>query len=142
MNASPKAPTPQQMILTMWVVWFGILSGLFAIAAIAAPESVAPDEAVRSSLSPLGMVGIAAVVAGLTTRFLLLPRLSGLQAKLPAMVVGLALCEGAGFIGMFAVSAEQGSERTLLFSLAVAGVLASAPIYARPGKPQSGHDPQ
>ena len=55
--------------------------------------------------------------------------MKSLQAKLPIMIFGLALCEACGIIGIFVVDHQLPREQLLLFWMAVGGVLVSAPIY-------------
>ena len=139
MNDFDKLPEKQQ-ILTLWIIWFAISSGMFVMAAFAPTREPGATSIgtipVPEEWSLLSIVGLATAAIGLVWRALLVPRAKKLQAKLPLMVIGLALCEACGIIALFVVSPELPKERFTLFWASVICLLVSAPIYARP-KPKA-----
>jgi len=113
----------------MWIIWFAILQGLFILHFFAAPKPVPAEEAVAFSLSMISIVALAAAGIGMVLRWVVIPRITSKLAQLQAMIIGLALCEGSGIIGMFVLPGAHNDERMLLFVVAVATVILSAPIY-------------
>ncbi|MDX1679095.1 MAG: hypothetical protein R3242_00055 [Akkermansiaceae bacterium] len=131
MNRDKTVPE-SQLVMTMWIIWFFILSGLFVIALVMAPELKTVEKlAGPMQFPPLALIGIAAVLLGLIMRFVVVPSCKTLQTKLPFMIAGLALCEGCGFIALFVLNDELVQLRGLLFWLSIASVVLSAPLYAR-----------
>ena len=128
MNGSPYS-SPKQVKIVMWVIWFAILQGLFIIRIFAAPKAVAPEEALPLELTSMAWVGLAAATAGMIVRWVIIPRITELQSKLSAMVIGLAFSDGCGMLGMFAIPSTHVDERSLLFAISVACVILSAPVY-------------
>lgn len=121
----------------MWLIWFAILAGLFIMNHFLAPEVSKGAEVITTGLSVFVLAGIGGVVAGMLIRWLVIPRLASLESKLPAMVVGLALCELGAILSLFVVPAELLSQRQLLFIVSVMGIALSAPTYARSGSAKS-----
>jgi hypothetical protein len=118
------------MPVVFWVIWFAILSGLlimqfFAGGGIPSGGGQGKEPAIYQMMS----LGIAA--AALFVRFVIIPRVSGLEKKLPLMIVGLALSEGIGIIGMFAVSQEYASTRLFMLGTSIVCIVLSAPVYAK-----------
>jgi hypothetical protein len=62
-----------------------------------------------------------------------MPRLAALPQKFVWMVIGLALAEGAGILGMFLLPRDQPETRLVIFLLSFFGVLQFVPLYARAG---------
>ena len=137
MLLSPSHQYPKGSPLVMWIIWFGIFQGLFILHFFAAPKPVPAEEAVAFSLSVVSLCALCGAGFGMALRWLVIPRIPSMIAQLPVMVIGLALCEGSGIIGMFALPSTHNDERMLLFSVAVATVLLSAPIYTLTRKTES-----
>lgn len=135
MQQDLSANPPHKIVF--WIIWFAILQGLFIIHFFAAPKPVPAEEAVAFSLSMISLIALAAAGIGMVLRWVIIPRIPSMTAKLPVMVFGLALCEGCGIIGMFALPGAHNDERMLLFSVAVATVILSAPIYTLSRKTES-----
>ena len=129
MTYHPSQHNPQASPLVMWIIWFAIFQGLFILRFFAAPKPVPAEEAVAFSLSMISIVALAAAGLGMVTRWVIIPRLSSMVMQLQAMIIGLALSEGGGIIGMFMLPSSHNDERMLLFSVAAATVILSAPIY-------------
>lgn len=129
MSQSPQGPQALKPVI-FWIIWFAILSGLFVMQAFAGggiPSGSDQGEAPALFLT----LALVAAAASLFVRFAAIPRLKELEKKLPAMVVGLALGEGIGIIGMFAVPHQYGATRLFMLGISIACVVLSAPFYAR-----------
>lgn len=118
----------------MWVIWFAIAQGLFILRFFAAPKPVPAEEAVAFSLSTISLIALCGAGIGMVVRWVIIPRIPSITGKFPAMIIGLALCEGCGILGMFALPSAHNDERALLFWVAVVTVILSAPIYTFRGK--------
>ena len=135
----------RQKVMTMWVVWFAIFAGLFIMVFVTAPEVAfitEPDSKKVMSLhnpaySPLTIVGVIAALAGVVVRLFVIPCFGDVETKLRAMIVGLALCESCGIIGLYATQSELLEQRMVLFWTSVVTVLVSAPIYLHQSKNSS-----
>lgn len=119
-NASP---------LVMWIIWFAIVQGIFILYFFAAPKPAADAETVVFALSPISLIALGAAGAGMVLRWVVIPRLGSILTQFPIMIVGLALCEACGILGMFAVPSNHTDERLLLVGVALATLILSAPVY-------------
>ena len=119
-----KPPLP----FVFWIIWFAILNGLFIILFFAAggiPEGSNKGEVPV----PLLLVVMALAAGSMGIRFLLIPKIADLAKLLPAMIIGLALAEGIGIPGMFAISKDLPETQIALFVTSVSAVLSYAPFY-------------
>lgn len=71
-------------------------------------------------------------LAAMTIRFVAIPKIKTVPKMLPAMIIGLALSEAVGFVGMFAVGKEFPMTRLSLFALALCCIVSLAPVYVKP----------
>lgn len=124
---SPKPPPA----LVFWIIWFAILNGLVMIQFMVGGGIPKGEDFGKP---PVEMLAVATVLglAALAIRFLWIPQIESVVKKLPAMIVGLALSEAIGFVGMFGVGKEFPATRQALFVAAVACIVSLAPVYAKP----------
>lgn len=125
-SQGPQAPQP----VIFWIIWFAILSGLFIMQAFAGGGIPSGSDQGEGPVL-FQTLALVAAAASLFVRFVVIPRIKELEKKLPAMVVGLALGEGIGIIGMFAVPHQYGATRLFMLGISIACVVLSAPFYAR-----------
>lgn len=115
--------------MIFWIIWFAIFNGLFILQFFAAggfpSGSNEGDVPLWAVAVPAGLLVVAMVI-----RFLVIPKISSIVALLPAMIIGLALSEGIGILGMFALGKEFPETRMALFITSVCAVVAYMPIYA------------
>jgi len=126
MSQASHGPTPQPVVF--WIIWFAILSGLFFM------QMLVPRGADSSSGDGsliFQVIGLGSAAASLIVRFAVIPKLKELQQKLPAMIIGLALAEGVGIIGIFVVSHQDDATRLFLLGVSIVCIVISAPIYAK-----------
>jgi hypothetical protein len=118
---SPKASV-------FWIIWFAIFNGLFILLFLAAGGI--PKGSNEGDV-PMGIIGLAALltVVSVAIRFLLIPKIKDPGKLLPVMILGLALAEAIGIIGMFAVGREFPETRIALFVTSVSVVTVFAPVY-------------
>lgn len=120
----PEGPRLKTQLLVWWIVWGSILGGLIVIyAALGRGQVPAP-----ASRNPLfGLVGLVPLFVSIIIRWLVLPRVRGLARAFPLFIVGLALAEGGGLLGIFL----GGAYRDDVFLLGLFGVAQYVPIFAR-----------
>jgi len=125
MNQSPNPPAT----FVFWIIWFAIFNGLFLLQFFAAGGIPKGD---NEGSAPMAVVVIAGGLAfvSMVIRFFIIPKLGSLEKLLPAMIIGLALAESVGIIGMFLVGKEFPETRLALFVASVSAVAAFAPVYA------------
>ena len=121
----PEAQRLKAQILIWWIIWAAVLAGLIAIYFLLGRDSQIPDGKENHSL--VGLVGFVPVFVSIVIRWLVLPRARGLSRALPMFIVGLALAEAGGLLGVF----MGGAYRDDLFLLGVFGVFQYMPIFAR-----------
>lgn len=123
---SPKPPT----LLVFWIIWFAILQGLVMIQFLVGggiPRGADQGNPPVWVLQATGGLALAA----LAVRFILIPKIQAVPKKLPAMIVGLALSEGIGFLGIFAVGKEFPTTQLSCLVLAICCIVSLAPVYAK-----------
>ncbi len=126
-NQDAPPPTP----LVFWVIWFAILNGLFIIAYFAAPRPEPDLVKVDEAQLLFVMISVLVGVISLGIRFLVIPKLRSLQTMMMAMMIGLAIAEMSGIVGMFVVSTEHHSTRVFMFVVAVICIAIHAPVYVK-----------
>ncbi len=125
---TPQENTPQPIIF--WIIWFAILSGLLIMQTFAGGGIPSGSDQGEGPVL-FQTLALVAAAASLIVRFAIIPRLKELQKKLPAMIVGLALAEGIGIIGMFAVPHQYGATRLFMLGVSLVCVAISAPVYVK-----------
>jgi len=115
--------------MVFWIIWFAIFNGLFILQFFAAggfpSGSNEGDAPLWSVAAPTGLLVVAMLI-----RFIVIPKISDITTLLTAMIVGLALSEAVGIIGMFALGREFPQTRMALFVTSVSAVVAFVPVYA------------
>jgi hypothetical protein len=109
-----KAPAA----IVWWIIWAGIIAGLTTIYVV---QRRSPSQPLSDSLRflPVGPLCLACVV-----RWLVLPRFSGVRA-FPIFIIGLALAEACGILGIFLVP----SLKQEYFLLSLAALAQFAPLF-------------
>jgi hypothetical protein len=123
----PPAPPP---LLIFWIIWFAILQGLVLIQFFVGggiPKGADQGDPPTMFLVIAGGLALAA----LAIRFTVIPKIETVAKLLPAMVIGLALSEAVGFVGIFLVGKEFPTTRLGLFILALCCIASLAPVYAK-----------
>lgn len=120
MNANASQPPPAKIVL--WIIWFAITVGLVMIYSFAAPKAPAGGQ----GSNPLQYLPLLPLAISVFIRWVLLPRQKAIAAALPVFVIGLAMAEGCGIIGMFIVPQLK---QTYLV-LALLGLFQFVPFWA------------
>ena len=113
-----KAP-----LLIWWIIWGAILSGLVVVYLFLGRGPVKPVTETGDLL--FSLIGLVPLFVSIVIRWLVLPRYDDLTRAFPLFIVGLALAEGCGILGIFL----GGPYRDDLFVLGVLGVLQFVPLF-------------
>jgi hypothetical protein len=118
-NQAPPKP------VVFWIFWVAILTGLPMIYAIMGQPSAQTSS--PSSGFPLTLAaGLPPLLFSIITRWAILPRIDNPTKALSVFVVGMALAEACGIIGII----FGGEHKNLVFAAGVLGVLQYIPLFA------------
>lgn len=109
-----------------WIVWAAILTGLIVIFFSFTHGKPLPAGGRLDEL-PANLLGVVPIFVSVIVRWLVLPRSTAPHRAFVLFIVGLALAEGCGILGIFL----GGPYRDLLFILGLFGIIQYVPVYAR-----------
>jgi hypothetical protein len=124
MATDPRLNQVRPPLLTWWIVWSAILGGLVLIYLALGRGPVKPT--VTADLL-INLSGVVPLFVSIVIRWLVLPRYDDLTRAFPVFIVGLALAESCGILGIFL----GGPYRDDLFALGVFGVVQFVPVFVR-----------
>jgi len=125
------APTPARLHpLIEWIVWSAISVVVIVLYFNFGQRPSAPEQT-TTALSPLAFIGLGPLVASIALRWLLLPRMPSAQKRFPLFVVGVALAEACGILGIFL----GGEHKDTLFALSLLGLVQYFPAFLPSFKP-------
>jgi hypothetical protein len=132
-EATPLHPPGNRapVALVFWVIWAALIAGVVVIQLTIGGGIPRGDNRPTTESNPFVIVCVVQILAATAVRWLVLPRCAVVAQRLVAMIVGLALSEGAAFFGMFLVARDQPETRLALLILALLGMAQFAPFYAR-----------
>jgi hypothetical protein len=109
-------------IVAWWIIWAVIIAGLTALYfTLGQRPSSTPGDVIVLRYLPLAPLALAVAV-----RWLILPRFTECLRAFPIFIVGLALAEGCGILGIFLVPDLAAT----YYVLALFGLLQFAPFFA------------
>jgi len=122
MIPGPDSQRAHAQLTIWWIVWGVVVTGLVVIYLLfgCGPTRAGSDLLVNLS-------GVVPLFVSIIIRWLVLPRYSDLARAFPMYVVGLALAEGCGLLGIFL----GGVYRDDLLVLGVLGVVQFVPLFAK-----------
>lgn len=110
------------VLLIWWIIWAVIIAGLTALYfTLGQRPSSMPGDVIVIRYLPLAPLGLAVVV-----RWLILPRLRERTRAFPIFIIGLALAEGCGILGIFLVPDLAAT----YYVLALFGLIQFTPVFA------------
>jgi hypothetical protein len=112
-------------LMIWWILWATILSGLCLVYLFLGRTRPLPKPSASELLTNL--VGFVPLFLSVVIRWLVLPRYTDPTRALVVFIVGTALAEGCGMLGIFL----GGPYRDALFLLGVLGVTQYMPFYAK-----------
>jgi hypothetical protein len=116
-----QQPAP---IFIWWILWAGNGTGLVAMYALLGRHGTPTSDSLPE-VSPYVLA--VPLLLSCVVRWLVLPRMLTRRKALPVFIIGLALAEGAGQLGILLGA----KDRDTLFALAAVGVLQFAPVFVR-----------
>ncbi|MGA2444500.1 MAG: hypothetical protein ABSG50_03595 [Opitutaceae bacterium] len=123
MNPNPVSQTGMARLLIWWILWAGILAGLVAIYAALEMRPLS-DQAQPHAVTDF--IGLGPLLVSCLVRWLVLPRVRQLQTAFVLFILGLALAEACGLLGIFLSTYKHE-----LFVLGVLGLVQWVPVFAR-----------
>lgn len=99
----------------------GLVALYFALRLPPLPTNPTQEKAIA------GLIGLVPLFVSIIIRWLVLPRYNDLQRAFPMFIVGLALAEACGLLGIFL----GGPYRDDVFFLGVLGLAQFVPLFAR-----------
>lgn len=112
-------------LIVWWVFWAATLTGLMLIYLFLAQGKPLPPASAENPLQ--GLVGLVPLFVSIVIRWLVLPRATDPNRAFVLFIVGAALAEGCGLLGIFV----GGPYRDSLFVLGMLGVAQYVPFYAK-----------
>lgn len=112
-------------LLVWWVFWAASLGGVVMIYLLLAQGKPLPPASAENPLQ--GLIGLVPLFVSIILRWLVLPRATEPNRAFVLFVVGVALAEACGILGIFL----GGPYRDSLFVLGVLGVAQYVPFYAK-----------
>ncbi|MBI2813604.1 MAG: hypothetical protein HYX71_04920 [Opitutae bacterium] len=122
-NADGTYPRPPLKV--WWIIWVFLLVDLLGIYAVLGQGPLLPAPSGGNPLTNL--VGFVPLFISIIIRWLVLPRSAEPMRAFVLFVVGIALAESCGLLGIFL----GGPYRDSLFVLGVLGVTQYVPFYAK-----------
>lgn len=119
---------PPHHILVPWVIWFAILQGLIILQVFAAgglPQG--PDK----GNPPLHILAISfsGFFFSFIVRWAVVPKVKKHETMMTVMILGLALAECTGLLGMFFIDSDFPGAKMVAFFCAIIGIVQFAPTY-------------
>ncbi|MEY3395133.1 MAG: hypothetical protein RL346_1369 [Verrucomicrobiota bacterium] len=124
-----RRPDNTPHTLVFWIIWFALINGLFMIIFFlngGFPQGA--NEGDPDAIIP-GICVILIVIA-MAIRFFIIPKIRTAEQLLPAMLIGLALCEGVGIMGVILIPKTLPQTQLALITAAISSMLVYAPFYA------------
>lgn len=125
MIPGPDAQRVKMHLLILWVIWSSNLIGLCALYFLLGRGEPLPASV--SSQPLINLAGFAPLFVSIVIRWLVLPRATRAGAMLVMFVLGTALAEACGILGLLL----GGPYRDSLFVLGVLGVTSYVPLFAK-----------
>ncbi|HEY4248422.1 MAG TPA: hypothetical protein VGM64_16360 [Lacunisphaera sp.] len=125
MIPGPEAQRIKAQLMIWWIIWGGVLAGLCLLYFFFGRAKPLPVASTAELLTNLG--GFPLLFISVIIRWLVLPRCSDPGRALVMFIIGLALAESCGILGIFL----GGAYRDALFLLGVFGVIQYVPVFAR-----------
>jgi hypothetical protein len=123
MIPGPDGRRIKVQLTIFWIVWLADLLGLIGFYFLLGREGLpAAPAGLLVNLAGFGPLFVSIVI-----RWLILPRATGPGMSLMLFIVGLALAEACGILGLFL----GGPYRESLFVLGMLGVTSYVPLFAR-----------
>ena len=125
MIARADVQRTKAQLLIWWIIWAVVLSGLCVIYLFLGRAKPLPPPSTADML--VNLIGFVPLFVSVIIRWLVLPRYTDPRRALVVFIIGLALAENCGLLGIF----FGGPYRDALFVLGVLGIAQYVPFYAK-----------
>jgi hypothetical protein len=122
----PLTQEQKARLLVWWVIWASWLGGLVILYVFLVQGKPLPASDPVGDL-PVNLAGLVPVFLSIIIRWLMLHRATDPNRAFVLFIIGGALAEACGILGMFV----GGPYRDMLFALGLLGVIQYMPVYAR-----------
>lgn len=123
MQTQAEAQRIRGQVLVWWIIWFTLIGGLTMIY-----FTIPLTRGVPRSNHPIAeYFGFAPLFLSIVLRWFVMPRFKEAQKIFVIFILGLALAEGCGILGIFL----GGPYRDELFVLSLFGMAQYVPFFAR-----------
>jgi len=112
--------------MVWWILWGSLLVSLCLIYFILGRGRL-PPASQQAGQVLTGLIGLVPLFVSIVIRWLALPRCHDLPRAFPLYILGLALAEACGMLGIF----RGGAYRDDLFLLGVLGIVQYVPFFAK-----------
>jgi hypothetical protein len=116
----------KQRLLVWWTLWASVPTGLVILYAFVALGEPVPASAPPGDL-PVNLAGFVPLFLSVIIRWLVLPRSTDPNRAFVIFIVGVALADACGTLGIFL----GGPYRDSLFILGVLGIIQYVPFFAK-----------
>lgn len=127
MNPQTPQATPP---ITFWMIWAAILFGLFILQYFIIGGFHLGEATASVPFSTLAICMAGFLISSIV-RWTILPRQKSLAAMLPVMVVGIAIGESTGLLGIFMIGKSNPGIQLATFILSVLAIVQYMPVYAQ-----------
>lgn len=127
-NSPSAKPVP---VVVPWILWFAILMGYMMLTFLMGGGIPWGGNPAGGSVSPIVYLCVLMVFIACGVRWFLIPRLVGKAELIPALIVGLAISEASGLLGIVMVPKEEIGTRMVIWFPAFFSILQFIPIFAR-----------
>ena len=113
-----------------WAIWLSMTTGVVMFNILLRPNPARPDTgtAAPAGFGPVEWLCVGLIAVSAALRWLVLPRLPTLVAKLPVFIVACAITEASGILSLF-LSSPYHRE---LFLVSLLVLLTLAPLFSLP----------
>lgn len=125
MHPGPDAQRLKTQLMVWWIIWTAILAGLIVIYSFLGRGPLPP--AMPGANPFANLVGLVPLFVSIVIRWLVWPRSAAPGPAFVMFIIGLALAESCGLLGIFL----GGPYREDLFVLGVLGVAQFVPLNVR-----------
>lgn len=125
MIPGPDAQRIKAKLAIWWIVWGSVLAGLLVVYFALTRNKPLPPPASAELLTNL--MGFVPVFLSVIIRWLVIPRYNNPARAFVMFIMGVALAEACGLLGIFI----GGGYRDSLFLLGVLGIVQYVPIFAK-----------
>jgi len=125
MIPAPDADRLKARLVVWWIIWASVLCGLIIFYFVLAGNKSLPPPATKELFTNLA--GLLPLFLSVIIRWLVLPRGRNPSGALAMFIIGLALAEGCGLLGILL----GGGYRDMFFVLGILGILQYVPFFAK-----------